>query len=66
MPVYHRLADIPSKRHKIYRKPSGELYSEELMGELATQVSPCDRIVYRSLTIVHCPRVASAARSPSF
>ena len=34
MPVYHRLGDIPSKRHKIYRKPSGELYSEELMGNM--------------------------------
>lgn len=34
MPVYCHLGDIPSKRHKIYRKPSGELYSEELMGNM--------------------------------
>lgn len=34
MPVYLRLGEIPSKRHKIYRKPSGELYSEELMGNM--------------------------------
>lgn len=34
MPVYHRLGEIPSKRHKIYRKPSGELYAEELMGNM--------------------------------
>jgi len=34
MPVYHRLGEIPSKRHKIYRQPSGELYSEELMGNM--------------------------------
>lgn len=34
MPVYCRLGEIPSKRHKVYRKPSGELYSEELMGNM--------------------------------
>jgi homogentisate 1,2-dioxygenase len=34
MPVYHRLGEIPSKRHKVYRKPSGELYAEELMGNM--------------------------------
>lgn len=34
MPVYLRLGEIPSKRHKVYRKPSGELYSEELMGNM--------------------------------
>lgn len=34
MPVYRQLGEIPSKRHKIYRKPSGELYSEELMGNM--------------------------------
>src|SRR6187431_496200 len=32
MPVYHRLGDVPPKRHSIYRRPDGELYSEELMG----------------------------------
>jgi len=34
MPVYLQLGEIPSKRHKVYRKPSGELYSEELMGNM--------------------------------
>ncbi len=34
MPVYHHLGEIPTKRHKIYRKPSGELFSEELMGNM--------------------------------
>src|SRR6185437_14336238 len=34
MPVYHHLGEIPSKRHKVYRKPSGELYAEELMGNM--------------------------------
>ena len=34
MPVYRQLGEIPSKRHKIFRKPSGELYAEELMGNI--------------------------------
>lgn len=34
MPVYKQLGEIPSKRHKVYRQPSGELYSEELMGNM--------------------------------
>jgi homogentisate 1,2-dioxygenase len=34
MPVYHHLGELPSKRHKIYKKPSGGLYSEELMGTM--------------------------------
>lgn len=34
MPVYHRLGEIPSKRHKIFRKSSGELFAEELMGNM--------------------------------
>ncbi len=34
MPVYHQLGEIPSKRHKVYRKSSGELYAEELMGNM--------------------------------
>src|SRR5438270_2272162 len=34
MPVYHHLGEIPSKRHKIYRQANGELYSEELMGNM--------------------------------
>jgi homogentisate 1,2-dioxygenase len=34
VPVYLQLGEIPSKRHKVYRKPSGELYSEELMGNM--------------------------------
>jgi homogentisate 1,2-dioxygenase len=34
MPIYRQLGEIPSKRHKVYRQPSGELYSEELMGNM--------------------------------
>ena len=34
MPVYHQLGELPSKRHKVFRKTSGELYSEELVGNM--------------------------------
>ena len=32
MPYYHRLGEIPHKRHTQFRKPDGTLYSEELYG----------------------------------
>ena len=32
MPYYHRLGEIPHKRHTQFRKPDGTLYSEELFG----------------------------------
>ena len=32
MPSYHRLGQIPPKRHTQFRKPDGTLYSEELFG----------------------------------
>lgn len=32
MPFYHRLGEIPQKRHTTFYKPNGELYREQLMG----------------------------------
>jgi homogentisate 1,2-dioxygenase len=32
MPFYHKLGDIPHKRHTQFRKPNGGLYREEVMG----------------------------------
>ena len=32
MPFYHKLGQIPHKRHVQYRKPDGGLYREELIG----------------------------------
>src|SRR2546425_1078962 len=32
MPGYHRLGQIPPKRHTQFRKPDGTLYAEELFG----------------------------------
>lgn len=31
MPLYHQLGKVPPKRHTVFRKPNGELYSEELV-----------------------------------
>ena len=32
MPTYHRLGQLPKKRHIAFRRPDGGLYSEQLMG----------------------------------
>lgn len=32
MPMYHRLGELPRKRHTVFRRPDGNLYSEHLMG----------------------------------
>ncbi len=32
MPFYHRLGEIPHKRHTQFRKPDGSLFSEQVMG----------------------------------
>jgi homogentisate 1,2-dioxygenase len=32
MPFYHKLGEIPHKRHTQFRKPDGQLYREEVMG----------------------------------
>lgn len=31
MPIYHKLGQIPPKRHTVFRKPDGALYAEELV-----------------------------------
>jgi len=30
MPYYHKLGQVPPKRHTQFRKPNGELYAEQL------------------------------------
>ncbi len=34
MPVYHKLGQIPAKRHTIFEKPGGGLYYEQLFGTI--------------------------------
>lgn len=37
MPFYHKLGNIPHKRHTQHRRPDGELYTEELFGSDAIE-----------------------------
>lgn len=32
MPIYHKLGEIPRKRHSVFRQHNGQLYAEELIG----------------------------------
>jgi homogentisate 1,2-dioxygenase len=32
MPAYHRLGEVPRKRHTVFRRPDGGLYHEHVMG----------------------------------
>lgn len=34
MPIYHKMGVIPQKRHTVFRKPDGSLYSEELVSTM--------------------------------
>lgn len=34
MPLYHRIGEIPPKRHTIFKKNDGKLYSEQLFGTI--------------------------------
>lgn len=34
MPFYHKLGDIPHKRHTVFRQPDGKLYHEQLFGTI--------------------------------
>ena len=34
MPIYHKLGEIPQKRHTVFKKPDGSLYYEQLFGTI--------------------------------
>lgn len=34
MPIYHRLGQLPPKRHTIFEKPDGSIYHEQLFGTI--------------------------------
>jgi len=34
MPFYHKLGEIPHKRHTVFRQPNGALYQEQLFGTI--------------------------------
>jgi homogentisate 1,2-dioxygenase len=34
MPIYHKLGEVPAKRHTVFENPEGGIYYEQLMGNL--------------------------------
>ncbi len=41
MPFYHKLGNIPHKRHTVFRKPDGSLYHEQLFGTVGFDGMSC-------------------------
>jgi len=58
MPHYHRLGNVPRKRHTQFRRPDGELYSEEVVG--AEGFSGISSIAYH----IHPPTVIDRIDDP--
>ena len=58
MPLYHRLGNIPHKRHTVFRKPSGGIYAEELVGTQG--FSGMSSLVYH----LNPPTLVSKAEEP--
>ena len=38
MPFYHKLGNIPPKRHTNFKKPNGDFYYEQLFGTIGLMV----------------------------
>lgn len=58
MPFYHKLGSIPPKRHTQFKKPSGELYYEQLFG--TEGFSSFSSLMYH----VHRPTMVKAMKEP--
>ena len=69
MPFYHRLGEIPHKRHTQFRRPDGGLYREEVMG--LEGFHGVQSLLYhgflppRVLRAVMCPRFSRTIRTRS-
>lgn len=69
MPQYHRLGEIPHKRHTQFRKPDGSLYSEQLFStegfsddySLLYHCHPPTRIIRTEPQVSVAPEVAEEA-----
>jgi len=57
MPLYHRLGQIPPKRHTQYRQPDGSLYNEQLFGTIG--FDGMSSLLYH----IHRPTMVSSIRS---
>ena len=62
MAHYHRLGQIPRKRHTQFRQPDGTLYSEQLFGwgSKVTGLARCERIASRSCEAPSVPLAGPA------
>lgn len=66
MPFYHKLGEIPHKRHTQFRKPDGELYSEQLFStegfsndySLLYHVHPPTQIIKTEKPVDVSPKIA--------
>ncbi len=58
MPIYHKLGQIPTKRHTQFRKPSGDLYHEEVFGTIG--FDGMSSLLYHH----HRPTQVAAIRTP--
>lgn len=58
MPIYHRLGNIPAKRHSVFRQADGGLYHEELVGNKG--------FVGPSSLLYHIQRPTQVARVQDF
>ena len=56
MPFYHKLGEIPPKRHTQFRKPDGNLYYEELFGTIGFDG------MYSNIYHVHRPTMVKAIK----
>ena len=58
MPLYHKLGQIPKKRHVQFRKPNGELYYEQLFGTIGFE--GMSSLLYHT----HRPTMVSDIKAP--
>ncbi|MGN6401248.1 MAG: homogentisate 1,2-dioxygenase [Flavisolibacter sp.] len=66
MPYYHKLGDIPHKRHTQFRKPDGGLYSEQLFStegfsndsSLLYHINPPTQIIKTEKPVNIAPQIA--------
>jgi homogentisate 1,2-dioxygenase len=65
MPIYHKLGEIPRKRHMVFRRPGGALYMEELMGNYGFQgPSTLAYHVHRPTEVMHVRELCRVSLEP--
>ena len=65
MPRYHKLGDIPSKRHTVFKNKNGRFYYEELFGTIG--FDGMSSLMYHTCLLYTSPspRDAHESRMPS-